>query len=151
MKNKILSIKKTGPTENQTGQATTDLFQIKIQICTLLAGALCVALCGCGTARVSARHEVGASPKSKPAMIYVSDFDLEASNVKWDRGLLPSLPKAPGPLGDMIPPLPGTSKDPEVVKRDVVNSMSVSMVKDLNKAGLTARRLAGGEPIPTSG
>src|SRR5437773_9795334 len=106
-------IRKSIPSEGNT-----DAFQIKIQLCIILLAALCMALCGCGTARVSTRHEIGAAPKSKPAMIYVSDFDLDASNIKSERGLLPSLPNLPGPFGDVLPPLPGASKNPEVVKRD---------------------------------
>ena len=82
-------------------------------------------------------------------MIYVSDFDLDASNIKSEPGMLPT-PKLPGPLGNILPP-PGGPKDPQVLARDLVGSMSASLVKDLTKAGVNARRLAPGAPIPTSG
>ena len=80
-------------------------------------------------------------------MIYVSDFDLDAANIKSERGMLPTPPKLPG-LGDILPPLPGTPKDPKVLARDLVDSMSASLVRDLTKAGLNARRLTPGAPIP---
>lgn len=83
-------------------------------------------------------------------MIYVSDFDLDAANIKSELGMLPTPPKLPG-LGDILPPLPGTPKDPKVLARDLVDSMSASLVRDLTKAGLNARRLTPGAPIPTSG
>src|SRR5262249_41457973 len=44
-----------------------------------------------------------------------------------------------------------TPKDPKVLARDLVESMSASLVKDLTKAGLNARRLRNGSPIPSSG
>jgi Domain of unknown function (DUF4410) len=111
---------------------------------------LCAALCGCGTAKISGRHEIGAAPAAKPMIIYVSDFDLDAANIKSEPGMLP-VPKMPGPLGDVLPPLPGTPKDSRVLARDLVDSMSASLVRDLTKAGLNARRLTPGAPIPTSG
>lgn len=116
----------------------------------LVAVGLCAALCGCGTARVSSRREVGAAPIGKPTVIYVSDFELNASNIKSKPGLLRP-PKLPGPVGDVLPPLPGMPKAPEVLARDLVNSMSTSLTKDLNKAGLNARHLGPGESVPPSG
>jgi hypothetical protein len=122
---------------------------MKITSISLLT--LCAALCGCGTAKVSRQQAIGAAPAGKPAMIYVSDFDLKPANIKAQRGVLPPPPKLPGPLGDFLPPLPGAAKDPQVVARDLVDSLSNSLVKDLSKAGLNARRLTRGDPMPTSG
>lgn len=122
----------------------------KHRILILVAAGLCTGLCGCGTAKVSTRRTVGAAPTGKPTVIYVSDFDLNAAAIKSKPGLLPPPPKLPG-VGDMLPPLPGMPKKPEVLARDLVDSMSTSLLKDLNKAGLTARRLKAGESIPTSG
>ena len=121
---------------------------MKMTIISLVT--LCAALCGCGTAKVSSRHEIGSAPTAKLTMIYVSDFDLDASNIKSEPGMLPA-PKLPGPLGSMLPPSPGAPKDPKVLARNLVDSMSASLVKDLTKAGVNARRLAPGAPIPTSG
>ena len=59
-------------------------------------------------------------------------------------------PKLPG-LGDILPPLPGTPKDPQKLGRKLVDEMSASLVKDLAKAGMNVRRLPSGAPMPTSG
>ena len=83
--------------------------------------------------------------------IYVSDFDLDAANIKSERGMLPPPPKLPGPLGDALPPIPGTPKDPQKLARQLVDEMSASLVKDLTKVGLNARRLPPGAPLPASG
>ena len=124
-------------------------FQIKNQIITVIAIVLSTVLCSCGTARVSGQREMGAAPTRMPTTIYVSDFDLEPANIK-SQGILPPL-KIPGPLGNILPPPPGAPKDPQVLARDLVESMGASLVKDLAKAGLDARRLAPGAPLPTSG
>jgi len=121
---------------------------MKIITITLLT--LSAALCGCGTAKVSSRHEIGAATTSKPATVYVSDFDLDASNIKSESGMLPT-PKLHGLLGEMLPPLPGAPKDPQKLARKLVDEMSTSLVRDLAKAGVNARRLPSGAPMPTSG
>jgi hypothetical protein len=123
---------------------------------TVALGILLVALCGCGTAQVASRREMAAvAPVARPATIYVLDFDLDVANVKSEPGLLPAPPKLPGPLGDklppMLPPLPGAAKDPKKVAREVVETMSTSLVKDLTKAGFTARRLTSTHSFPKDG
>jgi hypothetical protein len=75
---------------------------------------------------------------------------LEAANVKTSGGL-PSLPKLPGPLGDLSLPLPGVAKDPEKVARKVVELMSATTVKELTKAGVTARRVSSKAELPNDG
>ena len=115
------------------------------------ATTLGAALCGCGTATVASRHEMSAAPTARPTMIYVADFDLDAANVKSEKGLLPAPPRLPGPLGNMLPPPPGTPKDPKKVAREVVDTMSTSLVKDLAKAGFNARRLVSTNAMPGSG
>lgn len=129
----------------------TEPSRIKAQIVAIVSAGLCAALCACGTATVSGQHEIGAAPTGTPKMIYVSDFDLDASNIKSEPSVLPPPPKLSGPLGNILPPLPGAPKDPQVLARDLVDSMSTSLVKGLTKAGLNARRLAPGTAIPTSG
>ncbi len=78
--------------------------------------------------------------------VYVSDFDLETSNLKSENGLPLSLPKLPG-----LPPFPGTPKDPETRARELVDSMSRTLVKELNRAGSNARHLDRNDRIPASG
>ena len=112
---------------------------------------LCVLLAGCGTAKVARQQASGATPATAPTTIYVANFELDAADIKSEPGMLPSLPKAPGPLGHLLPSPPGTPKDPQVLARDLVDSMSTSLAKDLAKAGQNARRLTPGEPVPKSG
>lgn len=113
--------------------------------------AVCTVPCGCGTAKVSSRHEIAAAPTAKPAVVYVADFDLDAADIKSEKGLLPPAPKLPGPLGNLLPAPPGTPKDPTKLAHELVETLSASLVKDLTKAGLTARRWRTGEPLPNAG
>lgn len=129
----------------------TEPLQFKDYFFSIFTAGFCAALCGCGTATVSSQHGIGTAPKGKPTMIYVSDFDLDASTIKSESGMLPPPPTLPGLLGNVLPPLPGTPKDPQVLARDLVDSMSTSLVEDLTEAGVGARRLTPGNPIPTSG
>ncbi len=84
-------------------------------------------------------------------MVYVSDFDLDASKIKSESGMLPPPPTLPGLLGNILPPPPGAPKDPQVLARDLIDLMSNSLVEDLTEAGVGARRLSPGNPIPASG
>jgi hypothetical protein len=84
-------------------------------------------------------------------VVYVADFDLDVISIKTDPAAPPAPPKAPGLLGKVLPPPPGAKKDPQDLARELVNSMSAAIVKDLTQAGLTARRLSTGEPLPTAG
>jgi hypothetical protein len=118
---------------------------------TLVAISFCTTTGGCGTAKVSGQHEISVAPTTKPAIVYVADFDLAAADIKSEKGLLPPPPKLPGPLGDVLPPLPGSPRDPQKLARELVDSMSATLVKVLTKAGLPARRLRAGEPLPTTG
>jgi hypothetical protein len=125
--------------------------KINVHLFVIISAGLCAMLCGCGTAKVSSSRSIGVAPAAKPATIYVADFDLDAANIKSKSGLLPPLPKLPGPLGDMLPPLPGAPKDPQKLARNLVDEMSTALVKDLTKAGLNARRLTSTNSVPTSG
>jgi Domain of unknown function (DUF4410) len=76
--------------------------------------------------------------------VYVSDFDLDVLNAKDDKIAPPSSAAAPT----------DTKKDEEGAAeqaRELVNVMSSTLVKELEKAGYTARRLRPGEARPTEG
>jgi len=115
-----------------------------------LAAILCLAASGCATAHVSSRRELTDAPKASPAIVYIADFELDAADIKSEKGLLPPPPKLPGPLGNVFPPPPGTPRDPQKLARELVDEMSESLVKNLTKAGLAARRLRVSEPFPTN-
>ncbi len=61
-------------------------FQISRPILAAGLAALCLVPCGCGTAKVSRQQTIGAAPAGRPQVIYVADFELDASNVKSESG-----------------------------------------------------------------
>ena len=84
---------------------------------------------------------------SKDSTVYVSDFELDAQNVKVDKG---------GIVGEVRPgilerPRKREQRDPEVQAEKLVDLMSKSIVDDIRKAGYKAQQLAGGDTLPTSG
>ena len=117
-----------------------------------VAVALCLVLSGCGSATVAARRDVGGTPGVAPATVYVKDFELEAAAIKTERGPLPPPPTPPpGPLGRVLPAPPGAPKEAAVRARELIELMSTTLVDDLTKAGLVARRLRSNEPEPGGG
>ena len=117
----------------------------------LAAVALGLVLAGCGSATVSGRREVGLTPTAPPAVVHVTDFELDAQQIQAEKSLLPPPPAPPGPLGAVLPQRPRTRTDPEKRARELVELMSTSLVEKLEKAGLTVRRLGAKDPRPTSG
>lgn len=116
-----------------------------------LSAAVCAFLCACGTARVRTTRPLGTTPTIKPATVYVSDFEIDTATITAEQGILPDPPRLPGFDVGMLPPLPGTAKDPEKLARKLVDEMSASLVKGLTKAGLEARRLTRTNSFPSSG
>jgi Domain of unknown function (DUF4410) len=106
-------------------------------------------LVGCGSAKISAERQLGAVPTETPKIVYVADFELEASNVRSERGIFP--PPPPPGLGSVLLKLPGTPAEPAVRARQVVELMATSLVKDLTQKGATAQRLKPHTPLPTQG
>lgn len=105
---------------------------------------LLVALTGCGSATISDRREFAGA--AAPAIVYVADFDLDAANVRSSSGPLPPPPALPG-----LPPLPGTPKDPRALARELIDTMSATIVHDLSAAGVRAARLPRASAVPATG
>jgi len=124
--------------------------QLAVRSLLLVAG-FAGALAGCGSAQVAAQREVGAASAAPPAMVYVKDFELDAINVRAQRGIVPPPPPAPPGLGSVLPPLPGATRDPEVRARQVVDLMSKSLVAELAERGVGVRRLGLREALPVEG
>jgi hypothetical protein len=81
--------------------------------------------------------------------IYVVDFDLDSSNFKQDRGGITG-------KGYLLPPPPKSflrrkRQDPARAASDLVELMSINLVRDLQKAGFLAVRLLPTDPRPTDG
>jgi Domain of unknown function (DUF4410) len=94
------------------------------------------------------------SPPKPPAFlftndmtVYVSDFELDAQGVQVDQG------SAVGHLrpGILERPSKKEQKDPEAQAKKLVDTMSQSIVSDLQKAGYKTQRLRNDDPKPTSG
>ena len=84
---------------------------------------------------------------AKNVTVYVSDFELDAQDVKVDQG---------GIVGEVRPgilerPRKRKEHDPEAQAKKLVDLMSQSIVKDLQKAGYRSERLAVGAARPASG
>lgn len=87
------------------------------------------------------KHETAAprSQVSLPQVVYVADFrlDAQAQQAGSDRPRLLHLP--------------GEGGDPAAQAAKIVNLTAQSLTDDLNRAGVPARRLAPGTPLPASG
>jgi hypothetical protein len=105
---------------------------------------------GCASAKITSARPAGAAPAGPPAVVYVADFELHASDIRQERGLLPPPPPLPG-LGDMLPSLPGAPRSRAGRAAELVDLMSRSLVKELESSGVQARRLRPGEAQPTGG
>lgn len=104
---------------------------------------------GCKTAHVVSEHQ--RDPQTvlaKPSMVYVADFELWAEEIKHEDGVLSS---RQGPLGRVGDRLSGSTTDPAVRARQIVDLMANSLVKELAKAGFSARRVAPGASWPVDG
>ncbi|RQM47309.1 DUF4410 domain-containing protein [Paraburkholderia bannensis] len=90
-----------------------------------------------------------AVPATAP-LVYVSDFELDASSVTTDQN---PVDQARRLAGGLLPrPLPRLrGEDPQAKARDIVEEMASTLVADLRRAGVDARRLAAGVPMPAQG
>ena len=84
---------------------------------------------------------------SRDTKVWVSDFELDAGDVKTDKG---------GIIGEVRPgilerPRKRREQDPEYQARKIVDLMAKSIVEDLQKAGYKAQRLQLGDAQPPLG
>ena len=119
-------------------------------ISALLSCLALAAVCGngCTTAQVISERQDTVAPLPKAKVVYVSDFELWAQNIKHEDGVLSG---RSGPVGRIGERLSGSNSDPAVRARQLVDLMSASLVKELSRCGFNAVRLQPGVPIPTEG
>jgi hypothetical protein len=84
---------------------------------------------------------------SRDTKVWVSDFELDAGDVKTDKG---------GIVGEVRPgilerPRKRHEQDPEYQAKKIVDLMAKSIVSDLEKAGYKAERLPPGAAQPSTG
>ncbi|WP_433966607.1 DUF4410 domain-containing protein [Tunturiibacter gelidiferens] len=84
---------------------------------------------------------------TKDMTVYVSDFELDAQDVQVDKG------SAVGQLrpGILERPRKKEQTDPAAQAKKLVDTLSQSLISDLQKAGYKAQRLGPDEPRPTAG
>jgi hypothetical protein len=100
------------------------------------------------SATVTGQRDFAAPATNRPAIIYVADFELPASAIQHENGMLP---ERPGRLGQVANRLHGTSSDPAARAQQLVALMSKSLLTDLSKAGFNAVRLPPDAPLPAQG
>lgn len=108
-------------------------------------------LTGCGSAKVTGEHSYATLPPARPTVIYVSNFELEAQNIKHEAGIVDGIlhrDSDDGILGGIR-----RRREPEPAERarKLVDLMANSLVQDLTKAGFSALRLLPGSAMPTEG
>lgn len=114
-------------------------------------------LCGFAAIQAHSAAATASSASQEPAVathnfsrdtkVWVSDFDLDASDVKTDKG---------GVVGQVRPgilerPSKRCERDPECQAKKIVDLMANSIVSDLQKAGYKAQRLSPGMEKPPMG
>ncbi|MBL8526077.1 MAG: DUF4410 domain-containing protein [Burkholderiales bacterium] len=116
--------------------------------------AIGIVLTGCAGRPAPVRHAImgGAKVESQtaaprprvslPQVVYVADFRLDAQAQEAGSGAL----ERPRLLD-----LPGESHDAAEQAAKIVNLTAQSLTEDLNRAGIPARRLLPGAPLPASG
>jgi uncharacterized protein DUF4410 len=113
---------------------------IRILIATVALNAL-----ACGVA--TAQETRNTAPKSAPkvSVVYVTDFELAAENVKPASGVLP------GPVGQILRGGPSALKSPADRAHDLVELMAKTLTNQLINEGINARRLSATAPRPAEG
>ena len=112
----------------------------------LFVACLCVFSLTCG-AQTAEAPKASTFVFTKDMTVYVSDFELQAQNVQVDQGSAVGRARP----GILERPQKKEQQDPEAQAKKLVNTMSTSIVSDLQKAGYKAQRLAAGDPKPPKG
>jgi len=89
----------------------------------------------------------GGAPGAPAPVVYVSDFELDAADITPDQSRLSRARRLAGSLS----PLHLSEQDPQKKAQELVAKMSESLVADLQRDGIDARRLPGDAPLPPQG
>lgn len=106
----------------------------------------------CAFAPLASAQVLGAPAAPGPApgapLVYVTDFELDAANVKQDSN---PVENAREHVGGLLPRPLLRHRDPQQQADQVVTKMADALVNDLRAKGLDARRLPSGAPLPAQG
>ncbi|QGZ59619.1 DUF4410 domain-containing protein [Paraburkholderia acidiphila] len=112
---------------------------------------LVAALWLCAFAPLASAQVLGAPAAPGPApgapLVYVTDFELDAANVKQDSNPVANAREHLG--GGLLPRL--RHRDPQQQADQDVAKLANALVNDLRAKGLDARRLPSGTPLPAQG
>jgi hypothetical protein len=100
-------------------------------------------------AAAAARQTADAAP-AKSGIVYVSDFELDVPSGKEEKSASARTP-APAGAADAKGTDAKKEEGPAEQASKLVDFMSITLVKELEKAGYTARRLRPGEARPAQG
>lgn len=110
--------------------------RIVARICLAAIGGLALALGACSTAKVTSDVALAPNLRYRPAVIYVAHFDLPEDAIRSES------PMARHPLH---------AWREQSQAHALAEDLEQDVAQDLMKKGLTAQRLAPGEPPPTRG
>lgn len=124
---------------------THPLVVVLLALCGFVAVLLYTA--PAATSALAQDPAVAAHNFSRDTKIWVSNFELDAGDVKTDKG---------GIVGEVRPgilerPRKKREQDPEYQAKKIVDLMAKSLVEDLQKAGYNAERLMPGDAQPATG
>jgi hypothetical protein len=109
-------------------------------------------LAGCTNATtIAVVRDATAAARTKPTVVYVTDFDLDADKIKIDPRRAAAERRPVGALVKDIKHSLGLSKTTEEEARELIDLMAKSIVEGLSKAGVEAHRLAANAPSPKDG
>lgn len=97
-------------------------------------------------ASVASGQQSGLASGPAP-VVYVSDFELDAANITPDQSRLSRARRLAGSLS----PLHLSEPDPQKKSQALVANMSETLIGDLQRGGIDARRLPAGAPLPAQG
>lgn len=119
----------------------------------VLASLLLVPICMAqgGNSPSATAKPLALSRADRNKVIYVSDFELDPSNFEQDKGGITGKGYLVPPPPKNLPSLRRRHQDPATAADNLIRLMSESLVSDLQKAGLTARRLPPTDALPTEG
>lgn len=102
---------------------------------------------GCSTAKITGEKQLGSEPAARPTIVYVADFGLVPEEIQDKKGILEEVPIVSKPARELL----YGQKPPTERARELVELMSKTLVKDIDKSGYTAIRYNPETPIPTNG
>jgi hypothetical protein len=119
---------------------------------TRWSGNLLAALWLCVFAPLAGAQVLSAPAAPGPApgapVVYVTDFELDAANVKQDSN---PVENARHFAGGLLPRPLSRHQNPQQQAQQIVEKLANALVNDLRAKGLDARRLASGAPPPAQG